>query len=159
MPSRYEWLALAGFLGLCFLVAGVGSWLTTPALDSWYATLRKPAWTPPNWLFGPVWSALYLSMALAAWLVWRKRQVAKVRLPLSVFFLQLALNGVWSGLFFTLQSPRAAFFDIVVLWGMIVVTLLCFLRVSVAAGWLFAPYLGWVTFAVALNFSIWQLNS
>jgi len=159
MPSRQECLTLVGFLGLCFLVAGVGSWFTTPALDNWYAMLRKPAWTPPNWLFGPVWSILYISMAIAAWLVWRERRVEKVRLPLGLFFLQLALNGIWTGLFFTLQNPRAAFFDIVVLWGMIVVTLVYFWRVSVAAGWLLAPYLSWVTFAVALNFSIWRLNS
>jgi tryptophan-rich sensory protein len=159
MPSRHEWLALAGFVGLCFAVAGIGSGLTTPALDDWYALLRKPAWTPPNWLFGPVWSALYLSMAVAAWLVWRRRREVDVRVPLSFFLLQLALNVIWSGLFFALQRPQAAFFEIVVLWVMILITLVCFWRVSVYAGWLFIPYLAWVTFAAALNFSLWRLNN
>ena len=154
-----EWVALLCLIGICFAVAGAGSLLTVSSLDNWYETLRKPAWTPPNWIFGPVWSVLYLSMAIAAWLVWREHRAVNVRVPLGVFFIQLVLNGIWSGLFFALQSPQAAFFEIVVLWGMILTTLLCFWRVSAAAGWLLAPYLGWVTFAVALNFSIWRLNS
>ncbi len=158
MLSRHEWLALTGLLGLCFAVALVGSWFTTPVLDDWYATLRKPTWTPPNWVFGPVWSALYVSMAVAAWLVWRKRQLVAVVVPLSLFMVQLALNLGWSVVFFGLQNPGAACIEIVLLWTAIVATLLAFWRVTAAAGWLLVPYLGWVTFAVALNFAIWQLN-
>jgi tryptophan-rich sensory protein len=158
MPSRHEWLGLTGFLGLCSAVALLGSWFTTPVLDEWYATLRKPTWTPPNWIFGPVWSALYVSMAVAAWLVWRKRQSVAVVVPLSLFMVQLALNLGWSGVFFGLQNPGAACIEIVILWAAIVATLVAFWRVRATAGWLLVPYLGWVTFAVTLNFAIWQLN-
>jgi tryptophan-rich sensory protein len=92
MPSRHEWLVLTGFLGLCFTVALIGSWFTASVLDDWYARLRKPTWTPPNGIFGPVWSALYVSMAVAAWLVWRKRREVVFTVPLALFMIQLALN-------------------------------------------------------------------
>ena len=150
---------LLGFIGLCFAVAGIGSWFTTPALDNWYATLRKPAWTPPNWLFGPVWSALYCSMAVAAWVVWKKRASAAIGLPLTLFAGQLMLNLAWSGVFFGLRHIGAALLEIVILWCAILATVWAFWRVTATAGWLLTPYLGWVTFAVALNFSIWRLNS
>ena len=159
MPSRREWFMLAGLIGACFAAAGVGSSLTTPALDNWYAALAKPAWTPPNWVFGPVWSSLYFTMAIAAWLVWRRRNNQGARLALALFVLQLALNVVWSGLFFALRNPQAAFIEIVVLWGAILLTLVTFWRISRLAGWLLTPYLSWVTFAVSLNFAIWRLNA
>jgi tryptophan-rich sensory protein len=158
MPSRHEWLVLTGFLGLCFTVALIGSWFTASVLDDWYARLRKPTWTPPNGIFGPVWSALYVSMAVAAWLVWRKRREVVFTVPLALFMIQLALNLGWSVVFFGLRNPGAACIEIVLLWTAIVVTLMAFWRVTAAAGWLLVPYLGWVTFAVALNFAIWQLN-
>ena len=129
-----------------------------PVLDDWYASLRKPTWTPPNWIFGPVWSVLYVSMAVAAWVVWRKRQSVAVVVPLSLFMVQLALNLGWSVVFFGLQNPDGACIEIVLLWAAIVATLVAFWRVTATAGWLLVPYLGWVTFAVALNFAIWQLN-
>ncbi|MBM4256088.1 MAG: tryptophan-rich sensory protein [Deltaproteobacteria bacterium] len=158
MSSRHEWLGLTGFLGLCFAVALVGSESTTPVLNDWYARLRKPSWTPPNWIFGPVWSILYTCMAVAAWLVWRKHQSVVIVVPLALFMVQLALNLGWSVMFFGMQNPGAACVEIVFLWGAIVATLLAFWRVTAIAGWLLVPYLGWVTFAVALNFAIWQLN-
>jgi len=158
VSSRHEWLGLTGFLGLCFAVALVGSESTTPVLNDWYARLRKPSWTPPNWIFGPVWSILYTCMAVAAWLVWRKHQSVVIVVPLALFMVQLALNLGWSVMFFGMQNPGAACVEIVFLWGAIVATLLAFWRVTAIAGWLLVPYLGWVTFAVALNFAIWQLN-
>lgn len=159
MSSRREWLALLGLLGSCFVVAAVGSLLTTPALDDWYTMLRKPTWTPPNWIFGPVWTLLYASMAVAAWLVWRKRESADVMIPLALFVTQLVFNLGWSWVFFGLRLPGVAFIEIGVLWCTILATLIAFWRISIVAGWLFLPYLVWVSFALALNFSIWRLNS
>lgn len=156
--SPHEWFVLAVFVLLCFAAARVGSFLTTPALDGWYAALRKPSWNPPNWIFGPVWSVLYLSMAIAAWLVWRRCEWSKASLPLSLFALQLVLNVVWSGLFFALKNPKAAFVEILLLWGAILATLIAFWRVTSLAGWLLVPYFGWVAYAAVLNFSIWQMN-
>lgn len=146
---------LAVFVLVCFAAAGVGSAFTARSLDPWHAELRKPSWNPPNWLFGPVWTLLYLSMAVAAWLVWMKGGSA---CALALFAAQLALNVGWSGLFFGLRSPGAAMVEIVVLWVAIVLTASAFWRVTPVAGWLMVPYLGWVTFASALNFAIWRLN-
>ena len=103
-PVR-DLLALAACLGLCFTVAGLGGYWTSLGLGPWYGGLRKPPWQPPAWVFGPVWTVLYASMAVAAWLVWRRRESARVRLPLALFGLQLALNLAWSGLFFGLEVP------------------------------------------------------
>lgn len=156
-PAR-DLVALAGFVALCFASAGLGGYWTSLGLGGWYDGLRKPSFQPPAWVFGPVWTALYASMAVAAWLVWRRRRVASVRVPLALFGLQLALNLAWSGLFFGLRSPGAAFAEIVVLWAAILATLLAFARVSRPAGLLLAPYLAWVTFASVLNLAIWRLN-
>ncbi|MHB1038308.1 MAG: TspO/MBR family protein [Pirellulales bacterium] len=117
--------------------------------------LTKPSWTPPGWLFGPVWSVLYLSMAVAAWLVWRKGNAV---MPLALFAVQLTFNAAWSWLFFGLHSPGMAFIDIVLLWAAIVATTIVFWRRSLVAGLLFVPYLAWVSFAGVLNFGIWRLN-
>ena len=152
-------LALGASVAACFAAAAVGSAFTVPAIGVWYARLAKPAWTPPNWLFGPVWTALYLSMAVAAWLVWRRAGLSGARLPLSIFGLQLALNALWSILFFGLQRPALAFAEIVLLWASILATILSFYRVVPAAGLMLIPYLLWVSYAAALNFSIWKLNS
>jgi tryptophan-rich sensory protein len=153
-----DWLILAVFILICFGAAGLGSWFTTPALDSWYADLRKPPWNPPNWVFAPVWTTLYLLMAVAAWLVWRKAGFAAGRVALALFAVQLVLNVAWSALFFGQQNPGAAFGDIVLLWLAIAATMAAFRPVSPAAAWLLAPYLVWVTFAGVLNLTIWRLN-
>lgn len=153
-----DWLVLAVFILVCFGAAGIGSWFTTPALGSWYAELRKPAWNPPGWIFGPVWTVLYLLMAIAAWLVWRKAGFGAGRTALVLFAVQLVLNVAWSALFFGQHNPGAAFVDIVLLWLAIAATAAAFRPFSPAATWLLAPYLAWVTFASALNFAIWRLN-
>ena len=142
---------------VCLGAAGIGSLLTTPSLRPWYEGLSKPRWNPPNWLFGPVWTILYLAMAIAAWLVWRKAGVTAV--PMQLFLTQLVLNVAWSALFFRLRSPGLAFIEIVVLWFAILATTIEFWRAVPAAGWLLLPYLIWVSYATALNFSIWRLNA
>ena len=149
------WLALAGWLLLCFAAASMGA-LFMPG--QWYAALRKPAWNPPGWVFGPVWSALYTMMAVAAWLVWRQGGFAAQRRPLGFFLAQLALNALWAPLFFGLHQPGIAFVEIVLLWLAIAGTLAVFRPVSSIAAWLLAPYIAWVSFATLLNFTLWRLN-
>lgn len=144
-------------IAVCLGAAWFGSSLTRPGLQPWYANLTKPTWTPPNWMFGPVWTVLFLMMAIAAWLIWRKAGLTSV--PTRLFLLQLFLNVTWSGLFFRLHSPGAACVEIVLLWSVILVTMIVFWRVVPIAGWLLLPYLIWVGYAAALNFSIWRLNS
>src|SRR3954471_17786938 len=122
--------ALAASLALCFSVAGLGGYWTSLGLGPWYDGLRKPNWTAPNGVFGPVWTVLYASMAVAAWLVWRRRGTHRVALPLGLFGLQLALNLAWSGRFFALKRPCLASGEIVVLWVAILATLLAFGRID-----------------------------
>ncbi len=155
-PPQHPWLALVGLAAVCFGAAGIGGLATAPNIPTWYAGLVKPAWTPPGWIFGPVWSFLYLSMAVAAWLVWRR---GNALVPLTLFAIQLAFNAAWSWLFFGLHSPCAALIDVVLLWVAISATLLVFWFRSTIAGLLFVPYLAWVSFAAVLNFAIWRLNS
>jgi translocator protein len=157
-PKR-QVLGLVALLILCFGAAGIGGAVTTPQIGNWYATLAKPTWNPPNWVFGPVWSALYLCMAIAAWLVWRQKGLIGAREPIALFGVQLVLNVFWSCLFFGLHSPGLAFVEVLLLWAAIAATMAVFWRRSVAAGLLFVPYLAWVSFASLLNFTIWRLNS
>lgn len=153
-----KWLGLLVFIVVCFGAAGLGSLLTTPQLGDWYRQLHKPAFTPPDWLFGPVWTALYLAMAVAAWLVWQRHGWSGAQGALGLFGGQLLLNVVWSGLFFGLRHPGAAFLELVALWWAILATLVAFWQKQPLAGWLFVPYLAWVSFAGVLNFAIWWLN-
>lgn len=145
-------------VAVCFAVAGVGGLITTPRIPGWYAQLAKPTWTPPGWIFGPVWTLLYLMMAIAAWLIWRRAGLLGARVPLALFMIQLVFNGLWTILFFGLQNPRAAVIDILLLWAAIFATLVVFWKRSMPAGVLLLPYLLWVTFAAALNVAIWQMN-
>lgn len=124
----------------------------------YYAALAKPAWSPPPWIFGPVWTSLYLLMALAAWLVWRRGGWRAQRPALGLYLLQLVLNALWTPVFFGLRSPGLALVVIVLLGAAIVLTGRAFLAVSRPASWLLVPYLVWVVFAAALNFSIWRLQ-
>ena len=156
--SKSEWIALLLFVLICFAAAGLGSVATSPEIPKWYAGLRKPSWTPPNWLFGPVWTALYFAMAIAAWLVWRRKGVEGGRTELTLFALQLVLNTAWSFIFFKLHSLSWAFADIVALWIAIAATLLAFAHTSTLSALLLAPYLAWVSYAAALNFAIWRMN-
>jgi len=149
-----DWAVLAGFLVLCFAVAGVGGMWTASSVGPWYQALQKPPFNPPGWVFGPVWTVLYAMMAVAAWLVWRKAGFAGAAVPLAVFAVQLALNLAWSGLFFGLRQLGWAFADIVLLWIAIAATIAAFACVSAPAAWLIAPYLAWVSFASLLNFEL-----
>lgn len=155
-PRGRQILALLGWMLLCFGAAAMGAWFMP---GEWYALLKKPSWNPPAWVFGPVWTALYAMMAVAAWLVWRRGGFAAQRRPLALFLVQLVLNAAWTPLFFGLKQPGWAFTEIVLLWWAITATLIAFRRVSQAAAWLLAPYLAWVSFAAALNFTLWRLNS
>jgi translocator protein len=151
-------LMLALFIAITFAAAGLGAFFTGTSVSNWYPTLRKPSWNPPAWIFGPVWTALYLMMAVAVWLVWRKRGFDGATAALGLFALQLALNALWSPLFFGLRNPLAGLVDIVPLWAAILATLVCFWKISPLAGALLAPYWVWVSFATALNFVIWRMN-
>ena len=152
------YVVLAGFIALTLMVAGVGGWFTSMGQPEWYGTLTKPSWNPPSWVFGPVWTTLYILMATAAWLVWREAGFEGASAALTFFFVQLALNLAWSGIFFALRSPGWAMVEILVLWSAILVTLILFLRHSTVAGWLMVPYLLWVSFASVLNGAIVRLN-
>ncbi len=145
------------WVAICFLVAAIGAAATLQA-GSIYVELIRPAWSPPASVFGPVWTALYALMAIAAWLVWLARQSRFAQVALVFFMLQLILNALWSWLFFGWNQRALAFLDILLLWVLIVATLVAFWRVRPLAGALLIPYLLWVTFASALNYSIWQLN-
>jgi len=154
-----SWLALGVALAACFGAAAAGGLATSRSVGTWYLTLHKPTWTPPSWLFGPVWTLLYAMMAVAAWLVWRKAGSSARTAALALFGVQLLLNALWSGLFFGLRNPGAAFADIVLLWLALSGTVAVFFRVTAWAGWLLVPYFLWTTFAAVLNFSIWRLNA
>ncbi len=148
-------VALAGWLLLTFAAAAMGAFFMP---GEWYAGLKKPSWNPPNWIFGPVWTALYTSMAIAAWLVWKRGQAEGRRAALTVFLVQLLFNALWSPLFFGMKSPALAFVDIVLLWLTILMAVRAFWRIRPVAGMLLLPYLAWVTFAGALNLALWRLN-
>ncbi len=148
-------LALCGFLAACFLAASMGAVFRPGA---WYERLKKPAWRPPNWLFAPVWTVLYVTIAVSGWLVWRQAGFAGAALPLAVYALQLMLNAAWTPLFFGLRRPDLGFAGIVLIWLSIVATIVLFIPIHAGAALLLVPYLAWVTFAAALNFAIWRLN-
>jgi benzodiazapine receptor len=154
-----EFLKLAACIVICQLAGFVGSIFTTPAIPEWYATLNKPSFTPPNWLFAPVWLTLYTLMGIAAFLVWQKALTTpKVKTALGLFAFQLFLNALWSVLFFGLRSPLAGLLEILILWLVILLTILFFVKLSRVAALLLLPYIVWVSFAALLNFSIVILN-
>jgi tryptophan-rich sensory protein len=146
-------------VGVCLLAGAAGGLFTSPAIPGWYAALQKPAFNPPNWIFGPVWTALYIMMGVAAFLVWdRGWRRPGVRHALAVFAAQLVLNVLWSALFFGARSPAAALVDIFALWLGILASIILFARVSKAGAVLMVPYLLWVSFAAVLNVAIVALN-
>lgn len=155
--KRSNILGLVGWLVVCFAASAVGAVASVQA-QSFYGELTQPAWAPPPWVFGPVWTVLYAFMAIAAWQVWRSGGFGANRRALSYFFAQLALNALWSWLFFAWRLGGPAFADIVVLWVLILLTIVAFWRVRPLAGALLVPYLLWVSFAAALNYALWQLN-
>ncbi|MFC1627349.1 TspO/MBR family protein [Patescibacteria group bacterium] len=137
----------------------VGSFFTVSSVKSWYLTINKPSWNPPGWLFGPVWITLYTLMGIASYLVWQKRDVnSNVKAALAVYGVHLAMNALWSILFFGLKNPGLAFIEILGLLFFIVLTMVMFYKVKPVTFWFLLPYLLWVSFASALNFTIWRLN-
>lgn len=152
-------LKLIVAIGLSEFAGIIGAVFTTPSISTWYANIVRPEFSPPNWVFGPVWTTLYALMGIAAFLVWKKGLGRKdVKVALGIFVGQLVLNSLWSIIFFGLQSPGAAFIEIMVLWLAIVATIVTFAKISKPAAWLLVPYILWVSFAAFLNYSIWMLN-
>lgn len=157
--TRESLLGLVGFLVACLGVSWIAAWATSTSVGSWYPTLAKPDYTPPDEVFGPVWITLYIMMALAGWRVWRKTGfTGEGCAALILFAVQLAFNLVWSALFFGLQRIDAALVDIALLWLAIAATIVAFWRVDRFAAVLLLPYLAWVSFAALLNQAIWHLN-
>jgi translocator protein len=154
MPNQpwKNFATFAGFVAVTFIAPALGAWAMP---GEWYASLRKPSWNPPSWLFGPVWTVLYISMATAAWMVWRR---VGSRRALDLYAVQLALNAAWTPIFFGLKMPALAFAEILFLLAAVIATALAFGKAHRVAGLLFVPYVAWVAFATFLNFTLWRLN-
>lgn len=152
-----QWAGLAGWLIVCYTAAAIGAVASAKAV-SFYEQLTKADWAPPAFLFGPVWSVLFLLMSIAAWLVWKSGGFGKHRTALTFFMVQLVFNALWSWLFFAWHQGGAALIEVIVLWVLIATTTILFWRVRPLAGALLVPYLAWVSFASVLNYSLWQLN-
>ncbi|WP_438480533.1 TspO/MBR family protein [Oleiharenicola lentus] len=159
--SKRGWGMLVIFIGAALISGAIGSWATFPSVRAWYPTLNKPTWNPPNWIFGPMWTTLYVLMGIAVWRAWRRclePGVTGVRTLLKVYFVHLIFNALWSVLFFGLKQPTWALVDIVVLWLMLVWLQCALWKTDRVAGVLWLPYLLWVSFATALNAAIVRLN-
>ena len=142
---------------ICLAVGGIGGFVTIGAVNSWYLTLNKPSWNPPNYLFGPVWTTLYILMGIAWGMIWNSNSTEKPK-AMQFFIIQLVLNFFWSIIIFGMKNISLALFNILVLWIMILLTLIVFNRINKKAAALLIPYILWVSFATALNFAIWRLN-
>ena len=156
-PSQ-DVLGLVGFVILCLVVSGIGAIVTATTVGTWYPTLHKPPFNPPDWVFAPVWTTLYVFIGVAGWRVWRRARWEVTRIALMVFAAQLALNLLWSLVFFGLQQISLALVEIVILLLAIIANTILFWRIDRWAGALFAPYVLWVAFATVLNASLWLLN-
>ncbi len=158
LPSaRNQFIGLIGWMGLTFAAAAIGAFASAQA-GTFYLQLARPGWAPPAGLFGPVWSVLYVLMAVAAWLVWRVRGFRGARVALGFYVVQLFANALWTWLFFRWHMGSLAFAEILLLWMLIVVTIVAFWRIHAFAALLLLPYLAWVSFACALTFATWQHN-
>lgn len=157
-PDARKIIPLLVILTLCYAVAFAGTQGALQGLQGYYQGLDKPSWTPPSWLFGPVWTVLYGLMGIAAWIVWKQVDVASRTIALTLFGIQLVLNGLWSWLFFAWQKPLLGFAEICILDLSVFLTMLLFFRIRKSAGWLLLPYLLWILFASGLNFSAWRMN-
>lgn len=159
MKSGYrKWPSLIVFLAVTFVIQIIAGWWTSTSVSTWFTTLAKPAWNPPGWVFGPVWTLLYIGIAVAGWRVWLKRGIQDVRVAMILYAVQFALNLAWSGLFFGLRNPGYGLIDIVLLFIAIALTIRAFRRIDGPATLIMIPYFLWVGFASALNFTIWRLN-
>ena len=157
--SNRKFGALAAFIAVSFLAAAIGSAATTSAITTWYPTIIKPAWNPPNWVFGPVWTTLYLLMSIAAWRAWRAAATpAAASKTLWLYAAQLILNALWSVLFFTLHRPGLALIEIILFLALLITLQVRFARADRLAALLWSPYVAWVSFATFLNGTIWWLN-
>ena len=157
--KRDDVLRLVASIIFCQLAGFIGSLFTAPSIPTWYETLQKPYFTPPNWIFAPVWISLYILMGISLFIIWQRWQDnSKAKTALAFFFVQLTLNILWSISFFGFKSTLAGFIDIVLLWIAILLTIWYFLKVSKIAGLLLFPYVLWVSFAAFLNFSLWIQN-
>ncbi|MFP4424800.1 MAG: TspO/MBR family protein [Candidatus Woesearchaeota archaeon] len=157
MKAKIDYLKLIASIIICQLAGIIGSVFTISSVSTWYVTLNKPFFNPPGWIFGPVWTILYLLMGISLYLVWTNKD--RTRKALAIFATQLVLNSLWSILFFGLQSPFLAAMEIIVLWGAILLSIAYFYRISRPAAYLLIPYILWVTFAAVLNLSIFLLNT
>ena len=155
MLMEMNYLKLVISIGVCLLVGFIAGMFTSTSIDTWYSTLTKPSFNPPNWVFGPAWTILYIMMGIALYLVWN---ASNNRIAVTFFVIQLALNFLWSFLFFALENPLIAFIEILLLLGMIILTAVQFYPVSRTAAFLLIPYILWVIFASVLNFRIYWLN-
>ena len=149
---------LVVLVGLCLAVGALGGWVTADSVKTWYTTINKPSFTPPNWVFGPVWTVLYVLMGVAAWRVWCKARPDQLRVPLALFAVQLALNLAWSVVFFGAHRIGGAVVVIVGLEAALLATMVAFRRIDGLAALLLVPYALWVVFAAVLNIAAWQLN-
>lgn len=156
--KKWNWIMLAGFVLACEAVGAISSWLTAPEIAGWYAALTKPSFNPPNWVFAPVWTALFALMGIAAWLVWRTPTSALRSVSLRCFWLQLCVNFLWSMMFFRQHSILEAAVVILFLLVFIAAIAYFFALMSRAAALLMVPYACWVGFAAALNWAVWRLN-
>lgn len=157
LSLRKQIVGLAGWLILTFAAAALGAVASAQA-GTFYLQLVRPEWAPPGWLFAPAWTALYLMMAIAAWLVWRDHGFGRGGAALTLFVLQLAANALWTWLFFVWHQGALAFAEILLLWALIAATLIAFWRLHILAAILLLPYLAWVSFASVLTYATWQLN-
>lgn len=157
ITKKRDWRKLFLALVVCQLAGGIGSIFTTAKIPGWYAGLTRPVFAPPNWIFGPVWTTLYLLMGFALYIVWVSNSPKK-KIALTVFGIQLVLNALWSFLFFGLESPFLAFLEIIVLWASILASMILFYPIAKKATWLLLPYILWVSFAAVLNGALWWLN-
>lgn len=156
-PSQ-DVLGLVVFVALCLAISGIGGAITTTSVGTWYQALQKPSFNPPDWVFAPVWTTLYVAMAIAGWRVWRQARFEVRRKALTVFAVQLGLNLAWSFLFFGFQQVGLALLEIVILLLAVIANTIVFWRIDRLAGALFVPYVLWVAYATVLNAAIWLLN-
>ncbi len=146
-------------IAIPLIVGGTSGFFTTTGVDSWYQTINKPTWNPPSWIFGPVWTTLYIMMGISLFLVWKSATGKELkRIAIILFTVQLLLNFFWSFIFFYNQQPGWALVEIIVMWIFILLTIFAFANVNKLAAWLLVPYISWVSFATILNYTIWQLN-
>lgn len=146
-------------IAIPLMVGATSGFFTVTGVESWYQTIQKPSWNPPNWIFGPVWTTLYVMMGIALFLVWKEDTSEELKkIAIALFAVQLTLNFFWSFIFFNQQQPGWALVEIIAMWFFILLTIFAFAQVNKTAAWLLVPYISWVSFASILNYTIWQLN-